>query len=852
MNSNLTTPCAEMPNTCPCRSGSHSNENIVEPIVLQVLAVATPGIQAMVKWNADDYYRHTNGNVKVEVKTAPTMTSLFEEVETDARAGGGLYDGYYTNPLALGTAAMLDGLHDLTPYVKASPHADWADVLLALRTYMTSFEGKIYILPLDGDSLNLYYRKDILAAHGLDVPRTWNEYNEVARTLDGTDWNGTRLSGSCVSRKRGDHAMYWYHMVLSSITQTSGASEGSLFDSSDMKPLLGEALAEMLRIHEGQVKYGAPDEFSGPLNQVHNGHMHDGSCGMTFMWGDMFRRSRAPGSMLHENLGIAAIPGSEVVLSRKTGKLERCTRSLCPYAKYYDDIGFVNVAPYAANGIWGGAVSANTTPEKQRALAEFFLWASSGAQSFKYTLPNSNLPMEMINGQDPWRRSQLDVDKWVEKGFSSDLAGQYVSSVMSNLVSKNVVVDVRFPKAGEVMTVLDEEVRAHLMETKHQSLPVPDDQAHTARMKVSEHISYRWTYIISKYDARGDTVAPLLEIYQRLRGVFVQNENNHYLTRVRPFGLALMTVVFVSSLGAAMWVYMKRESLVVKASQPPFLWLICFGTFVMGSSIYTTGIDDSVASQEGCHAACMITPWLLCLGFSITFAALCSKILRLKILMLNAAKLKRIKVKVQDVLFPFCATLVLNGALLVTWTLADPVYWERVAAGRTQDGQLESFGRCVSSGRLSDVMFALLVTINVLALLMANVLAYQTRNLKVSYEESKYVNLALFSILEALLIGVPILTLVDDPEASYMVRSLLVFVLCMAVLLFMFIPKFWKSSEISLKSMTDRMQDMSNVSGIDNCGPSGCPEDVDATLWEIATSKDSRMPDILNLSLHSV
>ena len=47
--------------------------------------------------------------------------------------------------------------------------------------------------------------------------------------------------------------------LLSSITQTGGTSTGSLFDTKDMKPLTGEAVAEMLRLHEMQNQYGAPD-----------------------------------------------------------------------------------------------------------------------------------------------------------------------------------------------------------------------------------------------------------------------------------------------------------------------------------------------------------------------------------------------------------------------------------------------------------------------------------------------------------------------------------------------------------------------------------------------------------------
>ncbi|CAB9498272.1 Extracellular solute-binding protein family 1 [Seminavis robusta] len=759
-----------------------------EPLTMQILVVDSPGIITMVKWNADDYFKFTDGRVKIEIKLAPTMPELFAEIENDARAGGGLYDAYYTNPVVLGTAAMLNGFLDLTPFVKSSPYADWIDVLPALRKYVMSFEDKIYIILLDGDTHSMFYRKDVLEHYGLKVPRTWNEYNEVAKAIHGKVFNGVELSGSCVSRIQGDHAMYWYHLVLSTITQTQGTHQGSLFDSKDMTPLTGEALAEMLRIHEEQAKYGTPDEYTDIINHVQNGHMNDGTCAMTFMWGDLFRRSNAQGSILHDKLGIAPTPGSEFVLDRSTGQLVRCTRELCPYAKYYDDLGFVNVAPYAANGGWGAAVSANTDPEKQKALAEFFLWASSREQAEQYVIPNATLPWDMINGQDPWRKSQLDVDKWVLRGFQREVSKQYVESIVSNLISKNVVVEARFPKAGEIMSVLDKEVNEYLV-AAHEGLIAEQDKQ-TDRLKTAQIITDQWNQIIKKYNARGDTVTPILEIYQRLRGVYVPNEEKNLLTRIRPVGLTLMAIIMVSSMAAAAWVYVKRSATVVRASQPPFLWLICLGTMVLGSSILAMSVDDGMASQEGCSAACMIVPWLVAIGFSITFAALAAKIMRLKRLMTSASRFQRIQVKVQDVLLPFCLILLSNVAFLLTWTLADPLYWERVYTGRTETGELESYGSCIYAGRVSQVMLGFIAGLNMAALLYANVLAYQTRELTVAFNESKFVALAMASILQAVLIGTPLLFLANsNPTARYVVRSVLIFVVCMSVLVFVFVPK---------------------------------------------------------------
>lgn len=230
-----------------------------EPLTVEILVVDSPGIITMVRWNADDYFRFTNGAVKVNIKLVPTMPQLFQEIENDARAGGGLFDAYFTNPVVIGSAALLGGFLDLTPYVRSSPYADWTDVLLALRTYVTSFEDKTHIILLDGDTHTMFYRKDVLQAFGLEVPRTWDEYISVAKAIHGKTFNGIEMSGSCISRIQGDHAQYFYHLVLSSITQTQGTADGSLFDPKDMSPLLGEAGVEMLRVHEEMSKYGTPD-----------------------------------------------------------------------------------------------------------------------------------------------------------------------------------------------------------------------------------------------------------------------------------------------------------------------------------------------------------------------------------------------------------------------------------------------------------------------------------------------------------------------------------------------------------------------------------------------------------------
>jgi len=62
----------------------------------------------------------------------------------------------------------------------------------------------------------------------------------------------------------------------------------------------------------------------------------------------------------------------------------------------------------------------------------------------------------------------------------------------------------------------------------------------------------------------------------------------------------------------------------------------------MGASIIPLSFDDEIASDKGCSIACMSIPWLLCTGFSMSFAALSSKLRRINKLF-NSASIRRSK-----------------------------------------------------------------------------------------------------------------------------------------------------------------------------------------------------------------
>eukprot|EP00977_Amphora_coffeiformis_P022174 scaffold10570_cov176-Amphora_coffeaeformis.AAC.24 len=272
------------------------------------------------------------------------------------------------------------------------------------------------------------------------------------------------------------------------------------------------------------------------------------------------------------------------------------------------------------------------------------------------------------------------------------------------------------------------------------------------------------------------------------------------LSTIRPYGFALAAIIVTSALAASLWVYIKRDDRVVRASQPLFLHMICAGIAVMGLAIVPMGIDDSIASDDACSTACMAMPWLLSLGFSIVFSALFSKIWRINQIVDACQNFKRLDVKLHHVMVPFFIIFTTNVVILSLWTVLDPLVWVRETrdSGRRSD-EFNSYGACSFNDHVvSTALGVSLLVINFLALLMALIQLYRARNISVEYCESKYIAIALGGNLQVFLTGLPILVLVNDsPQVLFFVRSSLVFALAMSMLLLIFVPKVCMMGKLS-------------------------------------------------------
>jgi multiple sugar transport system substrate-binding protein len=301
----------------------------------------------------------------------------------------------------------------------------------------------------------LYYRTDVFKAAGLEPPKTWDDYLADAKALNGKDMNGdgTPDFGSCIAKKRNAQSYWFVTDVAGSMIQTKGTSQGTFFDTSDMKPLINnEAFAKALEFLKESSKYGPPNELNMDVSDTRPLFV-SGRCALNLDWGDVGTMAVDPtNSKVIGKWGAEIMPGSKDVLNWETGKLEPCTKELCPYA-----IDGVNHAPYAAFGGWSGGINAHASDKVKDAAFAFFSYVSQPAES--------NIDVTIgASGFNPYRNSQLTYnDVWKKANMAESEAKVYLGAIEQSLNSPNMILDLRIPQNQKYQqVVLDEALSRYL------------------------------------------------------------------------------------------------------------------------------------------------------------------------------------------------------------------------------------------------------------------------------------------------------------------------------------------------------------------------------------------------------
>ncbi|MFV2019901.1 ABC transporter substrate-binding protein [Micromonospora sp. LOL_023] len=122
-------------------------------------------------------------NVKVNLVNAGTGNDQYTALQNAIAAGDGLPDVAQIEYYALPQFALAESVADLTGYGAA----DLADTFTPGPWSSVNTGGGIHGLPMDSGPMALFYNKEVFDRHGVEVPATWDEYVEAARTLHAAD-----------------------------------------------------------------------------------------------------------------------------------------------------------------------------------------------------------------------------------------------------------------------------------------------------------------------------------------------------------------------------------------------------------------------------------------------------------------------------------------------------------------------------------------------------------------------------------------------------------------------------------------------------------------------------------------
>src|SRR5919109_4768752 len=143
-------------------SGSRSQAGEFDGVTVDILTFTGPQIAEPLQRRAPDFEKLTGA--KVNVITVP-FSDLYTKLLTDWSSGTNSVDAAVFAPQWMVDYIAGGFLEDLTDRVAADKDIAADDVAPFFRDFSQKYEGKTYMITLDGDFHMIYYRPDILEAN---------------------------------------------------------------------------------------------------------------------------------------------------------------------------------------------------------------------------------------------------------------------------------------------------------------------------------------------------------------------------------------------------------------------------------------------------------------------------------------------------------------------------------------------------------------------------------------------------------------------------------------------------------------------------------------------------------------
>lgn len=233
-----------------------------------------------------------NPGVKVDMVEGPASTDARQNMySTSFMAEEDTYDLAYIDVAWLPQFAAQGWLRPIddrfTPALRAA--------FLPGDIEASRFEGKLYRVPFQSDAGVLYYRKDLLDAHGLAAPRTWDELVAAARRV-----RTAAVSGFVFQGKQYEGLVCVYLELLWGFGGELIDSEGRV--RIDEKPAVDALEALVAAVHRDKI---APEAVLTYQEEEARNVFQEGRAAFMRNWPYAWKLMQAPGSAVRGKFAVA-------------------------------------------------------------------------------------------------------------------------------------------------------------------------------------------------------------------------------------------------------------------------------------------------------------------------------------------------------------------------------------------------------------------------------------------------------------------------------------------------------------------------------------------------------------------
>jgi hypothetical protein len=262
---------------------------------------------------------------------------------------------------------------------------------------------------------------------------------------------------------------------------------------------------------------------------------------------------------------------------------------------------------------------------------------------------------------------------------------------------------------------------------------------------------------------------------------FGYRDNDEIVTKVAQL-VGLIAVVYI--LISYVVTCRGRNARVFVYAQVQFIFVILFGLLLVS-------IGSIISSLEPDGIVCVSRVWLVSLGYTCELAPLIIKVSAMNRLMRASRRMRRVRIKPYSLYTKVIALTALMAIYLIVWTVVDPPHAKEVQTLSDDQTTITSRKSCSSDSEYWQMAYNFWEG---LLIVWAFVLAFQSRQAKAEFNESRSLGMMIYShFVLAILRVVALFVFEDEPHTTSVAISFLLSLDVILALSIYLLPKMIQS-----------------------------------------------------------